>query len=376
MEAPKPIDIGVITPQISNIKEEANFIVNVDNKCYKISLKNYSNSIGIYCFYINDENKSEYEKKYSFDELKNNKYLAICDSIDEMYSQLKVEFDKKITNIKESNENLDIIIPINHIKIKDITFNLPTKIKTEKEKYEDLKEEVSHLRKENKSLKASIEHLENENKIINSKLINIENDYKILFEKIKNIENNMKNNTKKNDDCINNTNILKNCLDKQKILIDWIKQKTGKNNISFELLFRKSINGNNSSDFHKFCDNKGPTLSLIQTYKNIIIGGFTPLNFYNDEKGIEVYDHSNQTFIFSLNSMKKYDLIDPVKKRAIYNWEEYGPNYGNGNIRLGSNLNEGKSFTNCNCSFINNDSHELVNDKNFKTAELEVFKVI
>jgi hypothetical protein len=370
MEAPEPGGIGLLTPEIQNLKEESNYIVNVKNKSYNLCLQNYDIFINIYCFYMKDENKHEYEKRYSLEELKNNKYLAICDSIDELYTQLKLEFNKNITSIQESNDSIKIIIPINHIKIKDITFHLPTKIKTEKEKYEDLKEEVSLLRKENKSLKASIEQLENENKKINNKLINLENDNKILFEKIKNIEDKMKiNNISKNDNdnanYINNTIILKESLDKQKTLINWIKQKTGKNEISFELLFRKSQNGENSTDFHRYCDNKGPTLSLIQTDKNFIIGGFTPLSFYNDEGGKKVYDSSNQTFIFSLNSMKKYDLIDPNINYAIYNYSGYGPNFGNGNIRLNDNVNYGDSFSYGHCSFINDGSKELLVDNHF-----------
>ena len=40
-----------------------------------------------------------------------------------------------------------------------------------------------------------------------------------------------------------------------------------------------SINGRTSKDFHKYCDNKGPTLTIVKTTKNKIFGGFTPLNW-------------------------------------------------------------------------------------------------
>ena len=63
------------------------------------------------------------------------------------------------------------------------------------------------------------------------------------------------------------------------------------------------------------------------------------------------------------------------KKRAIYNWEEYGPNFGNGNIRLQKNLNYGNSFTNKNGSFIN-DNTKFIEKDSFETNELEVFQVI
>ena len=49
-----------------------------------------------------------------------------------------------------------------------------------------------------------------------------------------------------------------------------------------------SIHGYSSYDFHKYCDNAGPTLILIKTTKDKIFGGFTPLNWKEEnEKGIK-----------------------------------------------------------------------------------------
>ena len=377
MDAPNPIAFETKNPDIEEFKEEKNYLIKSNNKSFNLYIKNFTTYLNIYCFYnINDE-KYEFEKNYNFNELKNNKYLTICDSIDEVYTQLKIELDKNNTNIKENNDNLIINIPINHIKIEDISFTLNKKIKSEKEQFEDLKEEVSILKNENKLFKTSIQNLEN-------KIINLEKENKMLFEKIKKLENiieeKIKNNNsiveeKKLDNILINTVILKNEYKKQNTLINWIKQKTGKNINKFILLFRKSKNGNYSSDFHKFCDNKGPTLSLIKIKNDIIIGGFTPLNWKNDKNGKEVYDNSNQTFIFSLKSMKKYDLIEPNKNAAIYNYSEYGPNFRIGNIRLDTNLNKGDSYSTPLCSFIQDCQSELTGDENFETEELEVFQV-
>ena len=68
-----------------------------------------------------------------------------------------------------------------------------------------------------------------------------------------------------------------------------------------------SVNGSSSDDFHNYCDNKGPTLTLVKTTQNKIFGGFSPLNW--DNYAGDKYDKDNQTFIFSLNLMKKYDMI-------------------------------------------------------------------
>ena len=42
-----------------------------------------------------------------------------------------------------------------------------------------------------------------------------------------------------------------------------------------------SENGTKSEDFHKYCDNKGPTLTLFKTTKNKKFGGFISLNWSN-----------------------------------------------------------------------------------------------
>lgn len=76
-----------------------------------------------------------------------------------------------------------------------------------------------------------------------------------------------------------------------------------------------SINGTSLKDFHKFYDNKGPLLTLIKTITNKNFGRFTPLNLeYNGES---LVDENNQAFVFLLNSMNKFDLINK-DKTVIY----------------------------------------------------------
>ena len=103
------------------------------------------------------------------------------------------------------------------------------------------------------------------------------------------------------------------------------------------------INGNSSKDFHNYCDNKGPTLTLIKTTKNKIFGGFTPLNF--ESYGGPKYDIDGQTFIFSLDSMKKYKLINK-EKEAIYCEEKYGPYFGEKDFYIESNMKNGMAYSN------------------------------
>ena len=171
--------------------------------------------------------------------------------------------------------------------------------------------------------------------------------------------------------------IIYNDINKQKQIINWIKEKINKDNITFELIFKMSENGTNSKDFHKFCDNKGPTLTLVKTTKNKIFGGFTPLNW--DNKGGQLNDDSNQTFIFSLNLIKKYDMINKGGK-GIYCSNKWGPDFGADDFGIKEDMNNGVTYANKNCNFLSNNNLELTDGKgsseNFNVDEIEVYKVL
>ena len=184
----------------------------------------------------------------------------------------------------------------------------------------------------------------------------------------------------KNDDIIsekfkNSSKILNN-LNSNTSIIKWIKEKTNKNINNIDLIFTMTKNGSSSKDFHKFCDNKGPTLIIIKAKNDRIFGGFTPLN-WEIKNGDNIYDESNQTFLFSLNLMKKFDMIN-TKKVAIRN-ASYGPSFGDWDLKIEENLKEGVSYANSSCNFFTNKNLELIGGKgdhtSFKVEDLEVYKV-
>ena len=174
------------------------------------------------------------------------------------------------------------------------------------------------------------------------------------------------------------SSIINNDINKQIIITKWIKEKINKNEIKYELIFKMSENGSTSKDFHNYCNNKVPTLILIKTNKNRIFWRFTPLNWKND--GSYTYDVSNQTFIFSLNLMKKYDMINKKKSAIKLNGINYGPNFGDHDFSLGKNLKEGETYANNYCNYLSNNNLELTGGKGdnekFATEEFEVYKVV
>ena len=138
-----------------------------------------------------------------------------------------------------------------------------------------------------------------------------------------------------------------------------------------------SENGSKSEDFHKYCDNKGPTLILIKTTKNKIFGGFTPLNW--SQKNDYEIGMNNQTFIFSLNLKKKYNMIQK-DGYAIYCSKARGPEFGNCDFRLNENMKKGKTYANESTNFLSGNNLELTGGKGeceeFEINEFEIFKVI
>ena len=138
-----------------------------------------------------------------------------------------------------------------------------------------------------------------------------------------------------------------------------------------------SENGTTSEDFHKYCDNKGPTLILIKTTKNKIFGGFTPLNWKN--KGFWIKDSNNRTFIFSLNSKKKYKLLTE-NSDGIFCFDIFGPNFGGYYFWLKKDMRTGEANINKKYNlFFVDDFNSKKKDgeyQNFQVEELEVYKVL
>ena len=68
------------------------------------------------------------------------------------------------------------------------------------------------------------------------------------------------------------------------------------------------------------------------------------------------------------------------KNKEAIRCENYGPNFGNCDMKLNSNLKEGQTYANCNCNYYSNNNLELTGGKggseNFETNEFEVYRVI
>ena len=83
----------------------------------------------------------------------------------------------------------------------------------------------------------------------------------------------------------------------QELVNSWLNNRY----FSAKLLYRKSRDGSTPNDFHNKCDNKGITITFIETTKGYKFGGYTELSW--DKSGNK---KDKSTFLFSFNNKQKY----------------------------------------------------------------------
>ncbi len=130
--------------------------------------------------------------------------------------------------------------------------------------------------------------------------------YQINFQKQKkNIKFNNSINKKINSNIIN---------DEEKIIIlNWIPS----NVISTELIFDTDRDGDSINSFKNKCEGKSPTLVIIQTTTGIIFGGYASKAWI---EGRSITDYNS--FIFSLEPPKKYNVISPENALFGYRYND------------------------------------------------------
>ena len=224
--------------------------------------------------------------------------------------------------------------------------------------------EINKLNNEINNLKEINENQQNENNKLNNEINKLKEKVNELEEKKKK-EIEKKENEKQLYEISLNSKIIPNDNNNEKVLREWINPNK---EIKFKLLFRKSRDGSNGKDFHRYCDNKGPTLTLIHTNKGKIFGGYTPINWESSDGYIDKTDYL--TFIFSLNSMIKFTKYK--NGHSIFLDKDYGPCFGSGcDLGINPDMNTGWIG-----NYIYLRKLELTDgESTFIVNEIEVFKV-
>ena len=236
----------------------------------------------------------------SLDNMKN-----IIEKLDRNKGEIKKQIQKSFTKLRNelNNKEDELLLEVDNIYdkmfvkedlIKEIE-KLPKKIKTALERNHDFNIKNNNNDDNYISLINDFINVENtikeidlyKKKIQNSKnLDNLKIEFiseeETIIQSIKNFGNFSPNIIQE----FLKSSIIKDDYKNQNLILNWIKEKVNKKEINFKLIFKTSENGYKSQDFHKFCNNKGPTLTLIMTTKEKKFGGFTPLNWKNEEEGL------------------------------------------------------------------------------------------
>ena len=289
--------------QIEHMKKfEA--IYKEDNK-YEISIYKRGIHFIIETEIINDSQKIKYSNYYDLNSLKQtNKFLALCENIDDIIDTIYENAINFSCNIVENYNYYELKIPVPVKSIKEISFILKERKKTQNEIINELSSKFNLqdkiINEQNKKIEDQNKKIEEQNKKIEEQSKKIEeqnNKIKELENKIKNLErynkelkNEIKEALKKEiinefkfekekeiikikageiNPIINSQSKIIN-FDLFKQLNNWINPLKS---LKFDLLFTASINGDGSNSFHEFCDGKGPTVTVVKGENGYIFGG-------------------------------------------------------------------------------------------------------
>lgn len=155
--------------------------------------------------------------------------------------------------------------------------------------------------------------------------------------------------------------------------------------LRFELLYRASRDGFKAMDFHKRCDNKGSTLTVVRSSCGAIFGGYANLSWQSNARGRFVT--SNRSWLYALlPAPRKLPLAgehDPAQNHPAEGLEAWprsralrwagcsGPAFGN-DLRIGAHANVGAHSLNAPFAY---DGAPLTESESFTVVDYEVFAV-
>ena len=164
------------------------------------------------------------------------------------------------------------------------------------------------------------------------------------------------------------------------LIFSEIEKRMNKKIKKINKLYQATIDGGDTINFHLIWDFIPNTLVLIKSEGKRRFGGFTPIPWKS--KGGFIEDKKNQTFVFSLDNKKIYNLIS-IYREAVYHHEDYGPRFGWKDIIIEGNPIENYKLRSIPDDYdYNGDKHPLsesddsYNNGYIKALEYEVFEVL
>ena len=175
--------IETTKPEIKNKRKTVNVVFGKDEK-YSIDFINEGSKLSIIAKTSSDIISLIYSNKFSLEDIKKTRFFIDFESIDECLAQIFLNLDKNETQIEKINDStINIKIPLYNIRNPFIQFPLMKREKNENEKYSELLNIITNIKKSHENeiqlLKNKINFLENLLKAKNNK------DYKKGLESFK-----------------------------------------------------------------------------------------------------------------------------------------------------------------------------------------------
>ena len=295
--------------------------------------------------------------------------FKICEDINEAFDTIVQIFENKKADIKYNNENevlLIIKVDLPGGKVQEVNLTLYKKEMNKDLLIDELIVKVNKLEEENKTLKKDMNDIKERLNLIESK--------EKLFEKYfaEEIQN-----KKLIEELGLDTKIIDKKEDLQFIYNRLVNndENLKQKKIKYNLLYRATRDGDNSTSFHNKVDNKKSIFSIIKTNKGMKFGFYMEQPFKNTGNS----EKDNKSFIYSLNLKKIYNV-----KEGAYCFNDTNDliNLYNQPIYIGNNcLSNNNSYT---CTKSNADKsfygfekdYELNNGEQlFIVQEIETFQV-
>ena len=292
-------------PEFKNIDlEEAKFKKEIksDKKhLFTLEIKYQESTLLFISYFTENYITHNYTGKFYLEDLqKISNYYKQFNNVEMIIKEIEAYSGNEKITLEEKNDEINIKFPIGSATYKELNFTLKLKQKSDKEKIKEY--EIA--------LKKYKEHFEGWNvyiKKLTNKITLLENRFLMPG--------------------LNSKILLQDNYQKE-IIKMWISPFQ---NISAQLIYCFNFkyktpledyeNGyEDLKNFHKSCDGKTNILVLCKS-KDEIFGGFTPLCFLSDN----TYGYDNESFIFSVNKLKKYSKYNLSNDKSIWRYADYGP---------------------------------------------------
>lgn len=148
--------------------------------------------------------------------------------------------------------------------------------------------------------------------------------------------------------------------------------------VTAQLLYRGSRDGFQAAAFHRECNNKGPTLTIIRSIQGNVFGGYTSCSWTSSGS----YVQDPKAWLFSLKAADGGPPVKipctPTSSNSIYDHTSSGPTFGGGHdLHVVDNANSNATnYSNQHCyPRPRSTLASLDGSRNFQVSEIEVFSL-